>query len=466
MEMADTTSSILQRASTLSAEGHAADAEELCRQVLQRDPDNVEAIGKLGTILVRSGRSDEGILSLRKALERDPSSADMHSELGLALQSSGKPELAIAHFEAAARALPTSPEAHFCLATALQAAGYGDQAIVAYEKTIALDAEYAEAHCNLGTLLQSLERHADAIPHYEKALDVDPGYTQARAGLDSARLALGLGKEAPASAAGAVTREAAVAPSSTGVNRLNQYVNLFLSRQNDFRMWKYPGLSSRPWHDPSALPVVKALEDSFDEIRREIHGVTQASYHREIERLAVAGSWNVSFFYERGKKNIENCQKCPVTAAIIESHNTVRSMVGLNYISKMAPGTQVRPHRGPTNLRLRCHLGIDVPAGDCGIRVGGETRKWVEGKCIVFDDSFEHEAWNRANEDRIVLIVDVWHPDLTPPEIAFLEGLHRYCEHHAKSLIRYWNDNAVAKGQPGLVPADMVPRPPESPGAH
>ena len=93
--------------------------------------------------------------------------------------------------------------------------------------------------------------------------------------------------------------------------------------------------------------------------------------------------------------------------------------------------------------RLRCHLGIEVPSGDCGIRVGGQTQRWVAGKCLVFDDSLEHESWNLTMDPRIVLIIDIWHPDLTPAEITYLEGLHRFVDSQAKSLYRGWSESQL-----------------------
>jgi aspartyl/asparaginyl beta-hydroxylase (cupin superfamily) len=132
---------------------------------------------------------------------------------------------------------------------------------------------------------------------------------------------------------------------------------------------------------------------------------------------------------------------------VIESQNTVRTQAGLLYASKLNPGTHIKAHRGPTNLRLRCHLGIQIPTGDCGLKVDGETRHWKEGKCLVFDDSLEHEAWNYGSMPRMVLIIDFWHPDLTATEITFLEGLHRFADYHALVLNRYWSANANAKSK-------------------
>lgn len=86
--------------------------------------------------------------------------------------------------------------------------------------------------------------------------------------------------------------------------------------------------------------------------------------------------------------------------------------------SALAPNTHVTAHYGPTNKKLRCHLPLVVPDSDlCSITVHGQTVNLKEGKCVVFDDSFLHEAENSSGKPRIVLIVDVWHPDLSDEEV-------------------------------------------------
>uniref|UniRef100_A0A3Q0SQL3 Aspartyl/asparaginy/proline hydroxylase domain-containing protein n=1 Tax=Amphilophus citrinellus TaxID=61819 RepID=A0A3Q0SQL3_AMPCI len=81
--------------------------------------------------------------------------------------------------------------------------------------------------------------------------------------------------------------------------------------------------------------------------------------------------------------------------------------------SVMQPGTHVWPHTGPTNCRLRMHLGLVIPKHGCKIRCTNDTREWEEGKVLIFDDSFEHEVWQEADSYRLIFIVDVWHPELT-----------------------------------------------------
>jgi aspartyl/asparaginyl beta-hydroxylase (cupin superfamily) len=68
-----------------------------------------------------------------------------------------------------------------------------------------------------------------------------------------------------------------------------------------------------------------------------------------------------------------------------------------------------------TNTRVTVHLPLIVPPG-CRFRVGGETREWEVGKAWVFDDTIEHEAFNDSDEPRVILIFDVWNPQLTQLE--------------------------------------------------
>merc|ERR1712151_91271 len=108
---------------------------------------------------------------------------------------------------------------------------------------------------------------------------------------------------------------------------------------------------------------------------------------------------------------------CPVTANLLDAVPGARQLAehpsgcGNAIFSMLEPGTCLRAHCGPTNTRLTCHLGLKVPHG-CGIRVGSESRQWREGECLVFDDSWEHEVWNRSSDPRVVLLVNFWHPDL------------------------------------------------------
>ena len=95
-------------------------------------------------------------------------------------------------------------------------------------------------------------------------------------------------------------------------------------------------------------------------------------------------------------------------------------------------------------MRLRCHLGVDVPER-CGLRVGGELLAWREGKCLVFDDSLTHEVWNEGDRPRVALVVDTWHPGLLPAEVALLDELQRYAFVHAMDMSGHWERSDGAR---------------------
>lgn len=109
------------------------------------------------------------------------------------------------------------------------------------------------------------------------------------------------------------------------------------------------------------------------------------------------------FDFPHGTPLPENIEQCPRTAALVERHVPRHGAVGF---SVLRPGTRIKPHQGYAGRFLRCHLGLSVPAGDCALQVAREKRAWQEGRVIVFDDRFEHSAWNVSDKERVVLLID------------------------------------------------------------
>ena len=95
--------------------------------------------------------------------------------------------------------------------------------------------------------------------------------------------------------------------------------------------------------------------------------------------------------------------------------NRVPGKAPTAFFSILRPHAHIPPHTGVTNTRAIIHLPLVIPEG-CWLRVGGETRHWVEGEAFAFDDTIEHEALNPTDKMRIVLIFDVWNPHLTQRE--------------------------------------------------
>lgn len=183
----------------------------------------------------------------------------------------------------------------------------------------------------------------------------------------------------------------------------------------------FPGLGAAAWHDPAALPWVGAVEAAFGSIRAEMAALLdqQAAFfpYEDPYTLELGWrGWDTFVLYRKGKPHPSNAARCPRTMAALEG--TPRS-VRQGMFSRLRPGAHLEPHTGGVNVVLTCHLPLVVPEG-CALRVGGEERPWREGRVLVFDDSFVHEAWNRGASDRLVLLWDIWHPDLTAKEIAAL----------------------------------------------
>ncbi|CAH0562591.1 unnamed protein product [Brassicogethes aeneus] len=202
---------------------------------------------------------------------------------------------------------------------------------------------------------------------------------------------------------------------------------VFLSKYQR-SLYNVPRLSGKPWWNKNETPydqLFKELESNWKEIKREgLNILNQKGYFQdESEKLRDKGDWKQFELYARGQKNVENCKKCPITCGIIDSNPSARGCKrGQTKFSVMHPGTHVWPHCGPTNCRLRAHLGLEVPSNTY-IRVAEETRSWENGKVLIFDDSFEHEVWHNGSQFRLVLIVDVWHPELTAQEIKGLSPI-------------------------------------------
>jgi len=94
----------------------------------------------------------------------------------------------------------------------------------------------------------------------------------------------------------------------------------------------------------------------------------------------------------------------------------IKSQAPVALFSKLAGGARIPAHFGLLNTRLICHLPIIVPEDCGGLRIGNETRSWEEGKMLLFDDSIEHEAWNKSKEDRVVLMFEIWRPEISTEE--------------------------------------------------
>ena len=166
-------------------------------------------------------------------------------------------------------------------------------------------------------------------------------------------------------------------------------------------------MSSRlPFHDARSFAFAEELERAAPEIEREVEALGKAAFEESPDSLTTrrdgydeTGWLYVPLLGEGARA--KHLERVPTTLALCRR---VPGVVNAGF-SLFEPGTHLYPHRGELEGVLRCHLPLAVPVGDVGLRVAGETRTWTRGRALVFDDTFEHDAWNRGATDRVLLLV-------------------------------------------------------------
>lgn len=160
--------------------------------------------------------------------------------------------------------------------------------------------------------------------------------------------------------------------------------------------------------DSSEFPFSAQLEAHWKQIRDEFLALPDDTFDPWVQKYMHGNGWSVYGLVAAGNRIEEACRQCPQTAKIIDAIDGV-SIAGF---SRLAPKTHIKPHIGWAKSVYRLHLGLVVPP-DCQLRVGSETRYWEEGKCLIFDDTVEHEAWNNSDQVRGNLLLDFIRPGTT-----------------------------------------------------
>ncbi len=160
------------------------------------------------------------------------------------------------------------------------------------------------------------------------------------------------------------------------------------------------------FYDPGMFPFTAALERHWQRVYEEYLGIRPYLFDWVEKELYGDGTWKVLILFTMpdGKPVEENVRRCPFTASLVHEHVPSHGLVGF---SVLHPNTRLEPHHGHEGWEfLRTHLALQVPPGDCALKVEGETRRWQTGKVMVFDDQALHEAWNLTDEERVVLLFD------------------------------------------------------------
>ncbi len=211
------------------------------------------------------------------------------------------------------------------------------------------------------------------------------------------------------------------------------------------KLFFFPGLPQIQFYDRATFPWMDTLEAATGDIREELEAVMadRAAFAPYVEgqKNRTQGDshgmlnnpdWSSFYLWKDGVRQDANADRCPRTeAALAEAPlTTVDKRLPSVLFSMLKPGARIPPHNGLINARLICHLPLIVP-GECGFRVGNDTRYWEEGKAWAFDDTIEHEAWNDSGETRVILLFDIWRPELSEEERAMVAAVLQAADSYA-----------------------------------
>lgn len=201
------------------------------------------------------------------------------------------------------------------------------------------------------------------------------------------------------------------------------------------RRFYYPGLPQIQFYEREQFDWAAAVEAWTDRIREELLAVMQepsrfspyvrsgdAKIGQDNQGLADNDDWGALYLWDHSRLVPENAALFPDTLTALEAAPMpeIALQAPMALFSKLAPNTRIPPHNGLMNTRLICHLPLIVPPGCGALRVGNEERPWVEGELLIFDDSIEHEAWNNSDRDRVILLFEIWRPEITAEEREIL----------------------------------------------
>ncbi len=238
-----------------------------------------------------------------------------------------------------------------------------------------------------------------------------------------------------------------LAPGSS--DRFRQSFDIMLGKKSIYfqqpRIFFFAGLPQIQFYDRRHFPVFDRIEAATADIRAEMLQVLndESAFKPYVENnpdrprgdssgLQENPDWSAFYLLRDGEIMAENAARCPRTIEALADfplvHLPNRSPSVL--FSLLRPGARIPPHTGIVNTRLICHLPLLVPPG-CGLRVGNETRVPVEGKAWLFDDTIEHEAWNLSDRPRVILLFEMWRPELTDNERELIRAMFGAIDMHS-----------------------------------
>lgn len=225
------------------------------------------------------------------------------------------------------------------------------------------------------------------------------------------------------------------------LRRFRDSIDIMVGRKRRYdsrsMMYHYPGLLPVEFFPREQFPWLDAIEAGTDTIRDEFLQVLQAEQgftpyltypddvpHNQFAELNNSPRWSAFHLVKDGRPVAGNIEQCPRTMELLRGapQPDQPGRTPTVMFSLLKPRTRIPAHVGVSNARLLTHVPLIIPP-DCGFRVGNTTRQWVPGQAWVFDDTIEHEAWNNSDKLRVIMIFDIWHPQLSLAERSLITEL-------------------------------------------
>jgi aspartyl/asparaginyl beta-hydroxylase (cupin superfamily)/Tfp pilus assembly protein PilF len=391
----------------------------------------------------QAGLIDEARTHFEAALEIDEEEPTAHNWLGADALSRTDAAAAATHFEIACRRERGERSHWINLATAHRILGNGELERKALEHALSVDQtdllaliRLAELHERLDERSPAAERWAAVLAIGSNIRDPSPEFADI---LAHANEFVGQQQAQLVDALQAALEDDLAKASDRDRRRMQVAADAWLGRRqiytNHCEGLHYPFLPADEFFDRELFPWLSELEAATAMILAELQAILadpQAELTPYISLppgvpaniwsgLDKSLDWGAFHLWKEGERFDEACARAPRTAALVESLPIcwIEGRAPNVFFSILKAGSHIPAHTGVTNVRSVVHLPLVVPDG-CEFRVGGETRRWIEGKAFAFDDTIEHEAWNRSDQDRAVLIIDAWNPYLSDHERAMI----------------------------------------------
>ena len=386
-----------------------------------------------------AGQAASAKQHLEAVLAVDDREPTARNALGLFALDQGDARAAAAHFEIACDRDPKAQPLWMNLARAHRELGDSEAERAALEKVLTIDQRdllalirLAELHERLGEEALGAKRWGGVVALSSVIPDRSPELERI---IDHAKAFVQTHRQHLANAIDAKLADDLSGASARDRRRLQAAADHWLGRRgiyaNHCEGLHYPFLPADEFFDREHFPWLEQLEAATPEILQELQAILAerdsglAPYismppgvpPNKWSKLDKSLDWGAFHLWKEGVRMDEACARAPRTTALVESLPLCRieGRAPAVFFSILKAGSHIPPHTGVTNVRSIVHLPLIVPEG-CGFRVGGETREWRVGEAFVFDDTIEHEAWNRSDQDRAILIIDTWNPHLSEHE--------------------------------------------------